>query len=200
MKNAVAEQPHSIIVGAGDLVGASPIVSSMFHDEPTIEALNAMGLAVTSVGNHEFDEGYDEVLRLRRGGCHPQDGCQDGDGFDGARFEYLSANVVTAQRASRCFQPRRIRNVGGVKIGFIGATFSGTSQVVPPAVRRDLTFLDEAATANAHAAELKRQGVHAIVLLIHEGLRQDGRRRGLRSERVRGRSGGLETVVKNADG
>jgi 5'-nucleotidase len=195
LKNAIAEHPHSIVVAAGDLVGASPIVSSMFHDEPTIEALNAMSLAVASVGNHEFDEGYDEVLRLRRGGCHPRDGCQDGDGFDGARFEYLSANVVRSATRTTLFPPTAIRIVGGVKIGFIGATFSGTSQVVPPAVRRDLTFLDEAATANAHAAELKRQGVHAIVLLIHQGLRQGGR--DWDPNGCAAVSGGLESVVEN---
>jgi 5'-nucleotidase len=197
LKNAVAEYPHSIVVAAGDLVGASPIMSSMFHDEPTIEALNAMSLAVASVGNHEFDEGYDEVLRLRRGGCHPRDGCQDGDGFDGARFEYLSANVVRSATRAPLFPPTAIRSVGGVKIGFIGATFSGTGRVVPPAVRRDLTFLDEAPTANAHAAELKRQGIHAIVLLIHEGLRQDGGGRALDPNGCAGVSGGLEHVVKN---
>jgi 5'-nucleotidase len=123
LKNAVAEHPHSIV--------ASPISSSMFHDEPAIEALNAMGLAVASVGNHEFDEGYDEILRLRRGGCHPNDGCQDGDGFDGARFEYLSANVVRKATRKPLFPPTAIRTVGGVKIGFIGATLTGTSQVTP---------------------------------------------------------------------
>ena len=104
-RNALAQNAHSIVVAAGDLVGASPIASSMFHDEPAIEALNAMGLAVASVGNHEFDEGYDEILRLRRGGCHPKDGCQDGDGFDGARFEYLSANVVRKSTRRPLFPP-----------------------------------------------------------------------------------------------
>jgi 5'-nucleotidase len=195
LKNAVAEHPHSIVVAAGDLVGASPISSSMFHDEPAIEALNAMGLSVASVGNHEFDEGYDELLRLRRGGCHPKDGCQDGDGFDGARFEYLSANVVRNATRKPLFPPTAIRTVGGVKIGFIGATFTGTSQVIGPSVARDLTFLDEAATANAYATELKRQGVHAIVLLIHEGFRPilgpDADPNG-----CTGVSGGLEPIIK----
>src|SRR5688572_24948343 len=195
LKNAVAEHPHSIVVAAGDLVGASPISSSMFHDEPAIEALNAMGLSVASVGNHEFDEGYDEILRLRRGGCHPKDGCQDGDGFDGARFEYLSANVVQNATRKPLFPPTAIRTVGGVKIGFIGATFTGTSQVIGPSVARDLTFLDEAATANAYATELKRQGVRAIVLLIHEGFRPslgpDADPNG-----CTGVSGGLEPIIK----
>ena len=194
LKNAIAEHPHSIVVAAGDLVGASPLASSMFHDEPTIEALNAMGLTVASVGNHEFDEGYDEALRLRRGGCHPKDGCQDGDGFDGARFEYLSANVIRKTTNRPLFPPTAVRTIGGVKIGFIGATFAGTRDVTTPAVARDLTFLDEAATANAYAAELKRQGVHAIVLLIHEGLRQTGE--AADPNGCAGISGGLEPVIK----
>ena len=168
----------------------------MFHDEPAIEALNAMGLAVTSVGNHECDEGYDEILRLRRGGCHPKDGCQGGAAFEGARFEYLSANVVRTATRAPLFPPTAIRTVGGVKIGFIGVTFTGTRQIVPADVRRDLTFLDEAATANAYAAELKRQGVHAIVLLIHEGLRP--RVGGLNADPngCDAVGGGLEPVVK----
>ena len=79
----------------------------MFHDEPTIEVLNAMGLTVASVGNHEFDEGYDEILRLRRGGCHPKDGCQDGDGFDGARFDTFLPTSFERRRTGRFFHPRR---------------------------------------------------------------------------------------------
>jgi 5'-nucleotidase len=195
LKNAAAEHPHSVVVAAGDLIGASPLTSSMFHDEPTIEALNAMGLAVASVGNHEFDEGYDEILRLKRGGCHPKDGCQDGDGFAGARFEYLSANVVRKTTRTPLFPPTAIRTVGGIKIGFIGATLTGTSEVTPPVIARDLTFLDEAATANTYAAELKRQGVHAIVLLIHQGLRQSGGQEA-DPNGCAGVSGGLEPVVK----
>jgi 5'-nucleotidase len=174
LKQTIARHPNSLVVAAGDLVGASPLISSMFHDEPIIEALNAMGMGISSVGNHEFDEGYDEVLRLQRGGCHPVDGCQDGDGFDGARFEYLAANVVRKATGAPLFPAAAIRTIGGVKIGFIGATFAGTSQVVPSSVTRDLAFLDEATAANAQAAALRRQGVHAIVLLIHEGLRQRG--------------------------
>ena len=172
VKRAIAQQPHSIVVGAGDLVGASPMASGLFHDEPTIEALDALGLGITSVGNHEFDEGVEELLRLKRGGCHQADGCQDGDGFTGARFEYLAANVVRRATGAPLFPATAIRAIGGVKIGFIGETFTATSQIVGPAVNRDLRFLDEAATANARAADLKRQGVHAIVLLTHSGLEQ----------------------------
>jgi len=94
LKQDVAENPNSLVVAGGDLIGASPLLSALFHDEPTIEAMNAMNLAVTSVGNHEFDEGWTELLRMQNGGCHPKDKCQDGDPFAGAKFAYLSANVL----------------------------------------------------------------------------------------------------------
>jgi len=172
LANAVAEQPNSIIVAAGDVIGASPLVSSLFHDEPTVAAMNAMHLAVTSVGNHEFDKGQPELLRLARGGCHPVDGCQAGATFPGARFEYLSANVVRTGTKAPLFRATAVRRVGGVKIGFIGETLQDTPRIVSPAGTRGLTFLDEATMANAQARALARQGVHAIVLLIHEGGRQ----------------------------
>jgi 5'-nucleotidase len=99
-----SQNPNTLTVAAGDLIGASPLVSALFHDEPAIEALNAAGLQISSVGNHEFDEGRAELLRMQRGRCHPKDGCQDGDGFEGAKFKYLSANVevqvTAAQRAA----------------------------------------------------------------------------------------------------
>jgi 5'-nucleotidase len=174
LKNAVAQNPNSIIVAAGDLVGASPLLSGLFHDEPAIESLNAMNLAVSSVGNHEFDEGWHELLRMQKGSCHPTDGCQDGDGFDGAKFQYLSANVVDKRTspAAPLLPATKVLTVGGVKIGFIGETLRGTPQIVTPDGVRDLAFLDEASTANRQAAQLRRQGVNAIVLLIHEGGRQ----------------------------
>jgi 5'-nucleotidase len=171
LKNHIARNPNSIIVAAGDLIGASPLVSALFHDEPAIESLNAMNLAVASVGNHEFDRGQDELRRMQKGGCHPSDGCQDGDGFTGAAFQYLSANVVEqiGQKPTPFFPATAIRTIAGVKIGFIGETLRNTPRIVTPTGVRGLTFLDEAATANAYAAELKQQGVNAIVLLIHEG-------------------------------
>jgi 5'-nucleotidase len=174
LKNAVAQNPDSVIVAAGDSVGASPLISGLFHDEPAIESLNEMNLAVSSVGNHEFDEGGLELLRMQRGGCHPTDGCQDGDGFEGAKFQYLSANVIDKRTSppAPLLPATLVLTVGGVKIGFIGETLKGTPQIVTPDGVRDLAFLDEASTANRQAAQLRRQGVNAIVLLIHEGGRQ----------------------------
>ena len=160
----------SLTVAAGDLVGASPLVSAAFHDEPTIEAMSAMGLSISSVGNHEFDEGTDELLRLQNGGCHPVDGCQDGDGFRGAAFQYLSANVVDKVTRKPLFPAFEIRRIGGVKVGFVGETLKGTPVIVNPAGVTKVDFLDEATTANYYADVLTKQyGVQALVLLIHQG-------------------------------
>ena len=94
LKQLAAQNPNSLIVSAGDNIGASPLVSALFHDEPTIEAFNAMNVKLASVGNHEFDEGVAELKRIQKGGCHPTDGCKFDNPYPGAKFPYLSANVV----------------------------------------------------------------------------------------------------------
>jgi 5'-nucleotidase len=165
-----ATNPNATLeVAAGDLIGASPLLSAAFHDEPTIEAMNALGLDISSVGNHEFDEGVDELLRMQNGGCHPVDGCQDGDGFAGASFQYLAANVVRKSNGKPIFPAYKIRSVAGAKIGFIGLTLKGTPDIVTPSGVASVNFLDEADTINAATAELQAKGVHTIVVLIHEG-------------------------------
>ena len=156
-------------VAAGDLVGATPLVSAAFHDEPSVEEMNSLGLDVTSVGNHEFDEGIDELLRLQNGGCHPTDGCQDGDGFDGADYPMLAANVVKKSNGKPILPAYKVRKVGKVDVGFVGMTLEGTPSIVNPNGIQSVNFLDEVETANRYAAELKAKGVHAIVLLLHEG-------------------------------
>ena len=158
---------HTIVVSAGDLIGASPLLSALFHDEPTIEAMNMIGLDLNAVGNHEFDEGTTELLRMQRGGCHPTDGCQDGDDFAGAHFKFLAANVVN-HRGKPLFAPYRIAKFGGAKIAFIGMTLEGTPTIVSPSGVAGYNFLDEADTANALIGEIKKQ-TDAIVVLIHEG-------------------------------
>ena len=127
-----ASNRNSLVVSAGDLIGASPLLSALYHDEPTIEAMNLLGLDLSVVGNHEFDEGADELQRMQRGGCHPDDGCQDGDGFDGADFDFLAANVVDEDNAKPLFPPYAIRRFQGEKIGFIGMTLEGTPSIVSP--------------------------------------------------------------------
>ncbi|TDB72056.1 bifunctional UDP-sugar hydrolase/5'-nucleotidase [Micromonospora sp. KC721] len=164
-----AEGRVTTTVGAGDLIGGTPLVSAAFHDEPTIELMDEIGLDVSSVGNHEFDEGVDELLRINRGGCHPVDGCQDGDGFAGARFTYLAANTISKKTKLPILPPIDVRFVGGVPVGFVGVTLEGTPGIVNPAGIKDVTFTDEVETANRWGGLLKLFGVKAMVLLVHEG-------------------------------
>ncbi|HSP30315.1 MAG TPA: bifunctional metallophosphatase/5'-nucleotidase [Ilumatobacteraceae bacterium] len=164
-----ATNPNTLFVSAGDLIGATPLISALFHDEPTIEAFNLMGLDYNGVGNHEFDEGVDELLRMQYGGCHPVDGCQDGDPFGGANFEFLAANVKYKSNGETIFAPYSIHHFNGVKVGIIGMTLEGTPQIVTPAGIQTVDFLDEAETANAAVAELQKQNVETIIVLLHEG-------------------------------
>ncbi len=163
------EGRSTLTVGAGDMIGASPLVSAAFHDEPTIELMNEVGLQITSVGNHEFDEGVTELLRMQRGGCHPVDGCQDGDGFAGAKFHYLAANTIDNRTGLPILPPIDIKLVGGVPVGFVGLTLEGTAGIVNPAGIANVHFTDEVTTANKWGNVLKRLGVKAQVLLIHQG-------------------------------
>ena len=169
VRNLRADNPNTIFASAGDLIGATPLTSALFHDEPTIEAFNAMGLDYNGVGNHEFDEGVDELLRMQNGGCHPVDGCQDGDGFSGADFEFLAANVKYKDTGDTIFPPYDVREYKGVKIGVVGMTLEGTPQIVTPSGISTVNFLDEADSVNALVPVLKEQGVETIVVLLHEG-------------------------------
>ncbi|MFE9201098.1 bifunctional metallophosphatase/5'-nucleotidase [Micromonospora sp. NPDC007230] len=168
------ERERTITVGAGDLIGASPLLSAAFHDEPTIETMNLAGLDFTSVGNHEFDEGATELLRMQNGGCHPVDGCADGTPFNGAKFQYLSANAFKTATGQPLLPPYGIKKVDGIKVGFIGMTLEGTPQIVSQQGVAGLSFADEADTANKYARILQAQGVQAIVVLLHEGGVQNG--------------------------
>ncbi|MFF0791484.1 bifunctional metallophosphatase/5'-nucleotidase [Streptomyces spiralis] len=170
LRTARKGHARSLTVAGGDIVGASPLLSGLFHDEPTVEAMNKLGLDVTSVGNHEFDEGKDELLRLQNGGCHPLDGCYEtGRTFEGADYPILSANVIDEKTGRTLLQPYTVKNVKGVKVGFIGVTLKGTPDIVSAEGVKGLKFLDEAETINKYTKVLQRQGVHAIVALIHEG-------------------------------
>ena len=161
---------NTITVGAGDLIGASPLLSGLFHDEPAIEALNILGLDVSGIGNHEFDEGLNEVYRMMNGGCHPVDGCQDGTPFLGSIFGYLAANVFFAGTDETVLPPYEIRKIDNAKIAFIGMTLEGTPLVVTPSAIAGLEFRDEVETANALVAKLRaEEGVRSFVILLHEG-------------------------------
>src|SRR4051794_18482164 len=176
LNDARATNPNTLTVAAGDLIGASPLLSGAFHDEPTVEAMNLLGLDVTSVGNHEFDEGSAELLRMQNGGCRTNpdgtkaaDSCARPEPFAGASYDYLSANVVYTDTGKPLFKPYVVKEVGGVKVGFIGMTLKGTPDIVTAAGVQGLSFLDEVSTANKYANELQEQGVKSIVVLLHQG-------------------------------
>ncbi|MCX4408870.1 bifunctional metallophosphatase/5'-nucleotidase [Streptomyces sp. NPDC059837] len=170
LREARKGNKYSITAAAGDMVGASPLISGLFHDEPTIDALNKLDLDVTSVGNHEFDEGAKELARLQNGGCHPTDGCYDKKAkFRGADFPYLAANVTDEKTGKPILKPYWVWKKNGVKVGFIGVTLEGTPNIVSADGVKGLKFGDEVETINKYAKVLQRQGVKSIVALIHEG-------------------------------
>ena len=170
LKELRAGKQHSLTVAAGDLIGGSPFLSGLFHDEPSVESLNEMGLDVSSVGNHEFDEGVTELLRMQNGGCHPEDGCFFPDApYAGADFQWLAANVVNDETGETALPPYWIQKFEGVKVAFIGMTLEDTDTLVAQSGINGWSFLDEAETANALVPALRDQGVRAIVVLLHEG-------------------------------
>jgi 5'-nucleotidase len=156
-------------VSAGDLIGATPLISALFHDEPTIEAFNLMDLDYNGVGNHEFDEGVDELLRMQDGGCHPVDGCFDADGFAGAEFDFLAANVKYKATGETIFPPYAIHEFNGVDVAIVGMTTAETPLIVTPAGIQTVDFFGEAETVNALVPHLKAQGIETIIVLLHEG-------------------------------
>ncbi|MFE3581762.1 bifunctional metallophosphatase/5'-nucleotidase [Streptomyces vinaceus] len=170
LREARKGHEYSVTAAAGDMIGGSPMLSGLFHDEPTVEALNKLKLDVSSVGNHEFDEGKAELRRMSYGGCHPVDGCfEPGKEFTGAEYKYLAANVTDEKTKRPMLNPTFIWQKGDVKIGFIGVTLEGTPDVVTADGVKGLKFGDEVETINKYAAELNKQGVKSIVALIHEG-------------------------------
>ncbi|MFG3256916.1 bifunctional metallophosphatase/5'-nucleotidase [Streptomyces sp. NPDC048172] len=170
---ATSRGTQSLTVAAGDMIGGSPLLSAAFHDEPTVEALETMGLDVSSVGNHEFDEGPDELLRMKRGGCHPKDGCAvEGKRYDGTSFPYLAANVHRKKESARkpLLPPYWVKKLpNGERIGFIGLTTKDTPSAVSRSMTEDLSFEDEVRTIDRYAEALDRKGVKAVVTLLHEG-------------------------------
>jgi 5'-nucleotidase len=182
--------PSQATIFAGDNIGASPLASALFHDEPTVVASNLMHVDFASVGNHEFDEGTTELLRVQNGGCHPTDGCQAapyalaGGGttnvYPGADFQYLSANVVVNATGNTLFPAYAVKQFSSTdgkrkyRVGFIGETLEGTPTIVTPSGVAGLTFLDEAEAANRAAAELADQGVKIPILVVHQGGFQSG--------------------------
>ena len=161
--------PNTLFVSAGDLIGATPLISAIFHDEPSIEAMNLMGLDYNGVGNHEFDEGPQELIRMQEGGCHPVEGCFAGDGFEGADFPFLAANVTWKDTGETIFPPYAIHEFPGADVAIVGMTLEGTPSIVTAAATEDIDFHDEADSVNALVPVLKAAGVETIIVLLHEG-------------------------------
>jgi 5'-nucleotidase len=209
VKNLKAQNPgNTMVVAAGDLIGASPQVSGMFHDEPSIDAMNLLGLDVSTVGNHEFDKGRSELLRMQNGGCFPKsadstrgivggDTCMNDGKFDGAKFRYLSANVIDEKTGNTLLPPFVVRSLGGVKIGIIGVTLKDTPAVVTPAGVEGLRFADEAATVNQLIPVLRQQGVEIVIVLLHEGAATTARK--INDKRCPGFSGDAIKIVDRFD-
>ncbi|WEF30887.1 bifunctional metallophosphatase/5'-nucleotidase [Pseudoduganella chitinolytica] len=166
------EDRELLLVGAGDMIGASPALSAMWADEPTLGALDLLGLTVTSVGNHEFDQGRVELLRQQKGGCaspRPDKACRFDGSYAGAKFTYLAANVIDASTRKPLLPAYRILESKGVKIAFIGAVLQDTAEVVSAAGIAGLQFGDEADAVNRLLPELRKEGVGVFVVLLHQG-------------------------------
>ncbi|MFC4060450.1 bifunctional metallophosphatase/5'-nucleotidase [Planomonospora corallina] len=187
---------NTIKVAQGDLIGATPLISAAFHDEPSVEFLGKIGVTTSAVGNHEFDEGYDELKRIMNGGCHPVDGCSPAGQWKGAKYDYIGANVILKrknensaerealaelgknnaairnllrQQGVPALPPFSVRWMNGVPVGFIGLVTKTTPNIVTAAGIKDLEFTDEVKAANAASKVLRLVGVKAQVVLVHEG-------------------------------
>ena len=169
VKEKRAAAKNSVFVAAGDLIGATPLLSALFADEPTIESLSAMGLEVSAVGNHEFDKGVAELKRKQYGGCQTSTSCLALHPFVGAKFKYLAASTVEKDTGKTIFPPYEVKTFEGISVAFIGLALKGTPDIVLPSGVAGVSFKDEAETVNALVPELKAKGIESIVVLIHEG-------------------------------
>ncbi|MFI6811931.1 bifunctional metallophosphatase/5'-nucleotidase [Nonomuraea sp. NPDC050328] len=160
---------NTAVVAAGDLIGASPLISAAYHDEPTLEILDQIGLRASAAGNHEFDEGYTELQRVMDGGCHPVDGCSPRGEWNGTSFDFLAANVLKESTGDYALPPVYIKTINGVKVGFIGLVTATTPTIVTAEGIKGLQFTEEVAAANKASRWLTARGVKAQVILMHEG-------------------------------
>ncbi|MEE2031182.1 bifunctional UDP-sugar hydrolase/5'-nucleotidase [Rhodococcus sp. CC-R104] len=161
---------HSVLYSVGDTWGSSPLESAMFHDEPTIELLNDLDLTAAALGNHEFDNGYTEVRRLRDGGCHPEQGCRYSDSFRGADFPFLGANVTNVDGTPAAL-PFSINYIDGIPVGVIGVLPRNTPEYIRADAIEGLQFGDEIEAVDRTADILDALGVRALVLLYKGDLR-----------------------------
>jgi 5'-nucleotidase len=197
-----ADAPHNVVVAAGDLIGASPLSSSLFLDEPSIMAMNMVGLEYNAIGNHEFDRGTAELLRMQSGGCEKHtnaEPCRIDRPFPGAKFRQLAANTIRSEGGT-LFPPYAIKKFGigkqQVSVGFIGMTLEGTSNLVSAGRIKGIRFAGEADTANALVPKLKSEGADVIALLIHEGISNPG---DLNTTSCDGMAGALSLILDRLD-
>ncbi|MFD7841408.1 bifunctional metallophosphatase/5'-nucleotidase [Nocardia sp. NPDC059764] len=194
-----AAYPDSAVLASGDDVGASPLVSALFHDEPTIDFLNSVGVAASSVGNHEFDHGVVELRRLQQGGC-ALDGCSPGEPFTGAKFAYLAANVTDADgQQPQGSRPWTMLELGGHKIGVVGVVTPDTANIVMPEGIRGYRFGDEADAINKYVPAMKAAGAETVVALLHDGGTQQTQGRPLDYNGCDGISAGVKTLAHRTD-
>lgn len=162
LRKRAAENKNTLLLHAGDMIGASPPVSALLRDEPTIEFLNTLGFDIGTIGNHEFDRGSDELLRLLKG-SRPS-ASKD---YSGSHFPWIAANVINQKSGKPFLPPYKIKYISGIPIGFIGVIMRETPAITAPDSVKGLIFTDEAEAINKYARELKKQGVRAIVVLAH---------------------------------
>ncbi|MDC3415217.1 bifunctional metallophosphatase/5'-nucleotidase [Terrihalobacillus insolitus] len=162
------ENKNTLLVHAGDMVGASSPTSSLLQDEPTVEIMDEMGFDIGTLGNHEFDEGVEELKRLIDGGSHDVTG-----DFAGASFPYIAANVVDKTTGETILPPYAIERVNGMQIGFVGIITQQAKNAIIPSAIEDVRFTDETEAINKAVAELKEKGVKAIVVLAHDPVDSD---------------------------
>jgi 5'-nucleotidase len=207
MKSA---NPMNVVVGAGDFIGASPLISALFYDEPAIETLNKIGLEFNAVGNHEFDRGKAELLRLQNGGCKFTGGAPDPNSckgfgsaapgsFDGAKFKWLSSNVIDNATGRTLLAPYGVKTFNGVRVAFIGMTLKATPTIVTPTGVAGLTFKDEAETVNALVPRLRAMGIESIVVLVHQGGFQNTQP-GITGQPITSDINGCTGDLRNVDG
>lgn len=168
-----SQRKNAVFVAAGDLVGASPQMSSLLKDEPTLSALSELGLAASSLGNHDLDAGLTELLRKTRGECPATTGCVWPE-FKGAKFPYLAANMFETDTGKRVLPSHIVKEVGGFKVALVGVVTKDTPKVIVPKSIVGLRFADEVETLNALVPELRAAGAHILVAIMHEGARHDG--------------------------
>ena len=164
--------PELLLVGAGDLIGASPAISSMWADEPTMAAMDLLGLRASTVGNHEFDAGRVELLRQQKGGCkspRADKACKFDPDYAGAKFSYLAANVIDMVTRKPILPAYKIETAHGVKVAFIGTVLRETAETSLASGIAGLEFIDEADAINRQLPELRKQGVGVFVVLLHQG-------------------------------